>query len=124
MRKMTSLDSFEDFVAKVREQLTEDERTGAVAYVPSSDHPFSAGSALQFPGVSIQVKSDSWLAFIDRDPMSNWGHAARYLLIDCVSGVVRSFETRFPPFNCEGKLRWRVIYKAPSTPDAAVAGPQ
>jgi|WetSurMetagenome_2_1015567.scaffolds.fasta_scaffold671580_2 hypothetical protein len=121
---MTALNPFEDFVAKVREQLTEDERAGAVAYAPSRDLPFAEGTALQLPHTDIQVNSSSWLAFIDRDPMANWGHAARYLLIDCVSGVSASFETRFPPFNFKGGLQWRVIYKAPSIPDAAVAGPQ
>ena len=121
---MTALDSFEAFVAKVREQLTEDERTGAVAYAALRDLPFEAGTALQFPGTSIQVISNSWLAFIDRAPMANWGHAARYLLIDCVSGAASSINTRFPPFNFEGGLQWRVIYKAPSIPDAAVTGPQ
>jgi hypothetical protein len=121
---MTALDSFEDFVAKVREKLTEDERAGAVAYAPSREVPFEAGTELQFPDASIQVNSNSWLAFVDRDPMANWGHAARYLLIDCVSGIQSSINTRFPPFNSEGGLRWRVIYKAPSIPDAAVAGPQ
>ena len=121
---MTAIDSFEDFVAKVHEQLTEDERAGAVAYAPLRDLPFEAGTALQFPGASIQVNSSSWLAFIDRAPVANWGHAARYLLIDCGSGVVSSFDTRFPPFNSEGGLQWCVIYKAPSIPDAAVASPQ
>jgi hypothetical protein len=121
---MTALNSFEDFVAKVREQLTADERAGAVAYATLRDLPFEAGTALQFPGANIQVNSSSWLAFIDRAPMANWGHEARYLLVDCVSGVSDSFETRFPPFNSEGGLQWRVIYKAPSIPDAAVAGPQ
>jgi hypothetical protein len=121
MCKMTALDSFEDFVARVREQLTEDERAGAVAYAPLRDLPFEAGTALQFPGASVQVNSTSWLAFIDQAPMSNWGHEARYLLIDCESGAASSINTRFPPFNSEGGLRWRVIYKAPSIPDAAVA---
>jgi hypothetical protein len=121
---MTALDSFEDFVAKVHELLTEDERAGAVVYAPLHELPFEAGTALQFPGASILVNSSSWLAFIDRAPMANWGHAARYLLIDCGSKVVSSFDSRFPPFNSEGGLQWRVIYKAPSIPDGAVAVPQ
>ena len=121
---MTTLNSFEDFVAKVCEQLTEEERAGAVAYAPLHERPFAAGTELQFPGANIQVNSGSWLAFIDQDPMANWGHAARYLLIDCANGVSSSSNTRFPPFNSEGGLQWRVIYKAPSIPDTAVAGPQ
>ena len=121
---MTSLNSFQDFVASACEQLTADERAGAVAYAALREVPFASGTELQFPGAKIQVKSDSWLAFIDRAPMSNWGHPARYLLLDRESGESRSFETRLPPFNSEGGLRWRVIYKAPSLPNAAVAEPQ
>jgi len=121
---MTSLDSFEAFVARVLEQLTEDERAGGVAYAPLHQRPFAAGTELRFAGASIRVNSVSWLAFIDRAPLSNWGHGARYLLIDCVSGMPSSINTRFPPFESEGGLQWRVIYKAPSIPDAAVAGPQ
>jgi hypothetical protein len=121
---MTPLNSFEDFTASVYAHFTPDELANAVAYAVLSEIPFAAGTQLNFPGTTIQVKSDSWLAFIDRAPMANWGHSARYLLLDRESGESSSFDTRLPPFQPDGELQWRAIYKAPSVPDAAVATPQ
>jgi hypothetical protein len=121
---MIPLNSFEDFIVDAYAHFTPDERANAVVYAAVSEIPFAAGTQLKFPGATIQVDSDSWLAFIDRAPMANWGHPARYLLLDRKSGEPRSVDTRLPPFQPDGELRWRVIYKAPSVPDAAVATPQ
>jgi hypothetical protein len=121
---MTPLNSFEDFTVSAYAHLTPHELANAVAYAAVSEIPFAAGTQLKFPGTTIQVESDSWLAFIDQAPMANWGHPARFLLLGRETGESRSFDTRLPPFQPDGELRWRVIYKAPSVPDAAVATPQ
>jgi len=50
-------------------------------------------------------------------------HGCRYLLIDSETGrEVVSIEAQLPPFTPADEHRqWRVAYKAPSVPDAAVA---
>jgi hypothetical protein len=114
--------SFEDFISNLKSHLTADELANSVAY--AAEAPFAAGTQLQFPGTLIEVPSEAYLAFVDRQPMANWGHSARYLLISRESGESQSFETHLPPFRPGSDLRWRVVYKAPSVPDAAVAIPQ
>jgi hypothetical protein len=121
---VTTLDSLDDFASAVQAYFTPDELDNAVAYAAVTEIPFAAGTQLQFPGTMVEVHAESWLAFIDRVPMANWGHPARYLLVERESRKSFSFETRFPPFQPHGEFRWRVIYKAPSVPDAAVAIPQ
>ncbi len=120
---MTS-NSYEDFVSNLPTHLTAEERTNGVAYAAVTEKPFAAGTRLRFPGTEVEVKAESWLAFIARVPMANWGHPARYLLVSRESDETWSFETRLPPFQPHGDLRWRVVYKAPSVPDDAVASPQ
>src|SRR5262245_48224778 len=113
--------SFDDFVKALIAGLTEDERQGAVAYV--AEEQLRAGSQTQFPGAPIQVPTDSYLGFIDREPGANWGHAARYVIVDRQSGESRSQAARLPPFR-SGDQHWRVVYQAPSVPDTAVEHPQ
>ncbi len=110
--------SFTDFTKLLVAQLTDDERSGAAAY--AAEPPLAAGTHLELPGTSIDVVGDSYLGFIDRDPTANWGHAARYVIMDAASGAVNSKSTRLPPFGSPKGLTWRLIYKAPSVPEAAV----
>ncbi|HEY2179772.1 MAG TPA: hypothetical protein VGH15_14465 [Caulobacteraceae bacterium] len=99
--------------------LTPEEQAGAVAY--AAHDPLRAGVRLDLAGAKIETAAPAWLVFIDADPTANWGHPARYLILDCDGGEVRSVETRLPP---PAALDWRLIYQAPSVPDAAVAFPQ
>jgi hypothetical protein len=115
---------FENFLSVLPSRISLEERSKGVAYAAVTEKPFAAGTRLQFPGIEIEVKAESWLAFIDRVPMANWGHPARYLLLSSESDATWSFETRLPPFQPHGTLQWRVVYKAPSIPDDAVASPQ
>lgn len=113
---------FEDFIKILQEQLTPEERATGVVYAAES--LIAAGTRLQFAGTVIDVPAASRLAFIDRDPMANWGHSARYLLIGYEDGAILSYESRRPPFQTEGDFRWQKVYQAPAVPDAAVAFPQ
>ncbi len=119
-----TINSYQDFVSNLVLHLSADERANGVAYAAVTEAPFTAGSRLHFPGTEVEVTAESWLAFIDQVPMANWGHRARYLLVSRETDQTWSFETRFPPFQPHGDLQWRVVYKAPSVPDAAVASPQ
>jgi hypothetical protein len=119
---MTMVNTFEAFVLILQLHLTAAERANGVAYAVET--PVAAGTQLQFPGTRIVVAAEAYLAFIDREPTANWGHPARYVLVDRESGEVSSVETRLPPFQERAALHWRVVYRAPSVPDAAVAFPQ
>ena len=116
------INSFEAFVLILQMQLTAAEKANSVAYAVET--PVAAGTQLQFPGTVIDVPAEAYVAFIDRQPMANWGHPARYLVVSRDSGEVRSIEARLPPFQQTVGGRWRVIYQAPSVPDAAVAVPR
>jgi hypothetical protein len=114
--------SFDDFTKALIAQLTEDERSGGVAY--AAQRLLAAESHIQFPGTRIEVQTDSFLGFIDGDPKSNWGQAARYVIVNKENGEVRSLKTRLPPFRGGEDLHWLVAYQAPSVPDVVVEHPR
>jgi hypothetical protein len=61
------------------------------------------------------------VAFVDLEPGVNWGHRARYLLIDRDSQDVRALDAQFPPFLRGMPPGLRVAYRAPAVPDWAIA---
>lgn len=112
--------SVEQLVATLVEQLDEAELAGGVAYY-ALEH-VAAGAPLGAPGLDATAPFEALLGFIDREPLANWGHACRYLLVDRETGKeVASIEAQLPPFGPAATRQWRVAYKAPSVPDAAVA---
>ena len=112
----------EDLSSMVAARLTDEERDHGVAYVVSG--LVESGTKLEFPRTSIEVPWDAVVAFVDPEPLANWAHAARYLLVHPGSGEVRSIEARFPPFGAQPSLEWLVAYQAPGVPDAALAIPK
>jgi hypothetical protein len=101
--------------------LTPQELGHGVVYL--AEDPVEAGASLTFPGVSFEAPWDALLAFVDRQPLANWAHSCRYVLVNPDSGSLRSIEARFPPFGPEASIRWRVVYQARSVPDAVIGGP-
>lgn len=99
-------------------QLTDSERQQAVVYVLADTA--QQGTVLSFPQQSISVPSDALVAFIDRQPTANWGHACRYVLVELNTGRISSWEARFPPFGIQPEAEWRVAYQAASVPEWAV----
>lgn len=97
-------------------ELGESERRGAVVYI--AVEPVRAGQRVTAPGVAIDVPWDAVLAFVDREPMANWSHSARYVLLSRQTGEAASIEASLPPFGSAGGQRWRVARKPPSVPDA------
>jgi hypothetical protein len=108
-----------NITSKIMSNLNSDEITSCVAY--ASENSIAAGTVLKFPRISIDVPCNAFIAFVDRDPMANWSHSCRYILLSYDTSEVRSFEAQFPPFQSERQIHWRLVYKAPSVPDAAVA---
>ena len=108
--------------AMLRAQLTQAEREKGVVY--ELEGAVSSGMTLDFPQCPIRVPWDAMLAFVDRQPLANWGHSCRYILINCQTGETASIEGRFPPFRRDDERRWRVGYQAPTVPDSALAVPK
>lgn len=105
-------------LSSILKELTALERAGGVAYV--ADDPIAAGTTLSLPGIQVDVRQQSALAFVDPDPLANWAHPCRYLLIATADGGVTSFGAQLPPFGPQSGIRWRVAYKAASVPDAVL----
>jgi len=109
----------EHLLDRLRAELTADERAGSVAYYATE--LLGAGEPLPAPGMQTNAPFDALVGFIDREPTANWGHSSRYVLVNPESEEVVSIESRLPPFGPGTRMQWRVAYKAPSVPDAAVA---
>ena len=111
----------DELVARLVEELDDAERAGGVAYV--REEPVAAGGVLDVPKLDATAPFDALLGFVDREPTANWSHSCRYLLVDLETGrEVVSIEARLPPFTpADANRHWRVAYRAPSVPDAAVA---
>jgi hypothetical protein len=115
------IQSWEDAASRFESLLTTEEREGAVVY--SLEGTVREGTELLLPGLQLKAPAEAYVAFVDRQPTATWGHSARYILLGREDSASWSFEARFPPF-AEGGERWRLVYRAPSVPDAAVAFPQ
>jgi hypothetical protein len=107
--------SFNDFIELLLSQMTEKERKEGIAYV--AEELLQTGSKIQFNQITLEISTDSYLGFIDREPQANWGHSARYVVVNQKSGKISSLETRLPPFERNSDISWHVIYKAPGVPD-------
>ena len=111
--------SFEKCVSILKDRLAPEELNSGVAY--AEETPIPAGERLRFPRIDIVVPWPAYLAFVDREPLANWGHSCRYVLINRDTGELSSNEARFPPFHTGKDLHWRVIHKAKGVPDSALA---
>ncbi len=105
--------SSKDLLSIVKPHLTDAELANAVVYGAEGCVPAKAN--FNFHGVAIEAPHQAHLFFVDREPMANWGHSCRYVLISCKTEEARSFEGRFPP--PENGFRWHIIYRAPPVTD-------
>ena len=110
-----------DLAALVKSQLTPDEVSRGMVYVAEPAVP--AGTHFDFPKIHLDVPWEAFLVFVDREPTANWSHSCRYLLVRAAAGEVKSIEAQLPPFG-RGSLQWRVLYRAPSVPEALSSVPQ
>jgi hypothetical protein len=110
-----------DLASLIKKQLTHEEIAHGVAYI--AEPVLSAGTHLDFPKTHLDVPWDAFLVFVDREPMANWSHSCRYLLIRGANGDAKSIEAQLPPFGRE-TLQWRIVYRAPGVPDSISAVPQ
>jgi len=47
----------------------------------------------------LSVDDDSWFFFVDEHPGANWEHPAKYVLVNKISGAVRSAAAKTPPLE-------------------------
>jgi hypothetical protein len=100
-------------------QLTEHERHSCVVYLARAS--VTAGETLAFPQCTFTCPFDGHVAFVDLDPMANWGHACCYLCLDPRTGDASRVDAQFPPFGANtDRAAWEVMYRAPSVPEALV----
>jgi len=90
------------------------ERERGVLYLAAQS--ILAGRVVTLGATTIQAPWDADLAFFDDEPLANWGHSCRYILLRHDSTEVTSTLARFPPFKSKEFLEWQVAYKAPSVP--------
>ena len=107
--------------AALTTQLTRKELDSCVIYV--ADGPLASGTRLVFPQLSLVLPWDGFVAFVDLEPMANWGHACRYVLMHPETGESKAVNAQLPPFS-NRQYRWRVFYQAPSVADAILAVPK
>ncbi len=111
--------------ALVLAQLTADEIRSCVVYLASP--LIAGGTMLTFARLTLEVPWDGFLAFVDLDPMANWGHLCRYICIQAVTGETKTVNAQLPPFGPrkpdQPQLQWRVLYRAPDVPVAVLAAP-
>lgn len=112
----------EELRSAVRSHLTRQELESGVAYAAAEAIP--SGAVLNFPNVELKVPWNAVLIFVDRQPLANWGHSSRYLLVRRSGEETLSVEARLPPFASEAPLRWKVVHQAPTVPDTALAVPK
>jgi hypothetical protein len=115
------ISSGDPWTSKLPGLLTPEERDACAVY--AADQPVASGATLRFAQTTFTAPWDAVLAFVDRDPMANWGHSCRYILIHPETGEVQSVEARTPPFVEKG-FTWRVVYKSASIPEAVLAHPR
>lgn len=54
----------------------------------------------------ISIPSDSWLFFLDKDPLKGWSHPCSFLFVDVKSGNIIEKEWKLPPNNLD---KWKLL---------------
>jgi hypothetical protein len=97
--------------ARAIEQLSDDERRGSVVYVDERVLP--AGTPVEVDARTVELRRPTVVAFVDLEPELNWGHRARYHLIDAETGEVDSLDAHMPPFLRGMPETMRAVWPAP-----------
>lgn len=99
--------------------LTSDEIAKGVAYLDTLILPKE--TALEIDGRIHHLAWEGFVAFVDAAPLANWGHPCRYLIVRRETVEIISINAQFPPFLRGASPTLRVIWKAESVPEWAVA---
>jgi hypothetical protein len=104
---------------KVRDALGAERLEQSIVYL---DHDLKQTAERVTAGdVVIDLPWDAHIAFVDLEPMANWGHACSYLAIRREGGDVLEFAARMPPFLKAGASAFRLLWRGSQAPEWAVA---
>ena len=107
----------EEIAKVVLSSLTPKELSDCVVYLSRTLIPTGQ---IEFPRIMIDVPRQSYIAFVDREPMANWSHSSRYILVNSESAETKSIEAEYPPFQSSYGIKWGLLYKAPSVSNDVV----
>ena len=112
--------SLDEVVQRALTTLSAEERDTAAVYLDERAVP--AGEELTIDGRTLHRERELVVVFVDLEPMLNWGHRCRYLLVDREGGEVEAVEALVPTFFREERPTLRVVWRGPSVPAWAVSG--
>ena len=89
-------------------QMTDDEKISSVVY--ADGNIYQKGS-INVGGNIVEIETACFLAFVDKQPGSNWMHPCRYLFVEPVTLSVRSLDSTHPPVFGNLPESWVVVWK-------------
>ena len=95
--------------------LSDREREVSIAYIEK--HVIPAGELINLPGINKSFNESVVVAFIDLEPMLNWTHRARYLIISVKGSILLKADADCPPFLVEVSPYLRLIHTGSKAPD-------
>src|SRR5437016_14216149 len=96
-QKQIPISSHGQLSSILKAHLTPDEIARGVAYC--ADTSFTPATKIDFPQIHIDVPWEAFLVFVDREPSANWSHSCRYILFNCETGEMKSFEDQLHPLR-------------------------
>lgn len=97
------------------EAISEEDRESSIVYL--DEQVFPPGAPIGFYENKFEMPWGGYVGFMDLDPMADWGHECRYLLIRVETGEVETVEARFPPFLEEYSPTLRVVLRYGKAPE-------
>jgi len=52
------------------------------------------------------VSSDSWMFFLDKNPLSGWSHPCSFIFVDVITGIITEIEWKLPPNHLDS---WELL---------------
>ena len=111
--------SWDQISELVLANLSAEERKSSVVYLDERVLP--TGAVVELDRKEICMPRPAVIAFVDLDPMANWAHDCRYLLVNPETGELQSIDAHLPPFLRGVSDTLRVIWKAEAVPRWALA---
>jgi len=88
----------EEVVLDVIRDILADAVEGAELYV--STRPLASGSTVEtWTGDVRTTSAEEWMVFVDDVPEANWGHPARYVFQDAITGIKTVIQAILPPLD-------------------------
>ena len=104
----------EKILKLVSNQLSKEQIEQSIIYL--NYEPFTAGETIKAGRRSIEVKKNSYMAFIDLQPRLNWGHSCIYILIDSATFETEIIDAQFPPYHGDYPESYRVLLRYGASP--------